>query len=230
MATIHRTRRWTDSIEEGFIAFTLFAMTAITFANVVARYVFNSNILWAVEATVALFAWLVLIGASYAFKVNAHLGVDVVVNAIPRGPRRALAFVAVAASLAWALIFVWASFEYWWPFVTTRAWYELDDIPLPFFLGWMEGVFNEGEPYEKMPRFIPYTVLPLASLLLLFRIAQAGWRVAQGQQDVIVAGHEAEEMVEEVREREAFGQSAEAVDPRASGDPRPGDRVPGDRR
>ena len=40
------------------IAILLGLMTLITFANVIARYVFNSNILWAVEGTVYLFAWL----------------------------------------------------------------------------------------------------------------------------------------------------------------------------
>ena len=57
-----------DSIEETLIALLLGVMTLITFANVIARYVFNSNILWALEATVFLFAWLVLLGASYAVK------------------------------------------------------------------------------------------------------------------------------------------------------------------
>jgi C4-dicarboxylate transporter DctQ subunit len=35
-----------DSIEETLIAAILGAMTLITFFNVIARYVFNSNILW----------------------------------------------------------------------------------------------------------------------------------------------------------------------------------------
>ena len=50
--------RLVDNIEETFIAITLGLMTIITFANVVARYVFNDNILWALEVTVVLFAWL----------------------------------------------------------------------------------------------------------------------------------------------------------------------------
>ncbi|MCB1833593.1 MAG: TRAP transporter small permease subunit, partial [Geminicoccaceae bacterium] len=48
-----------DAIEESFIAIILGLMTVITFANVIARYIFNSNILWALETTVFLFAWLV---------------------------------------------------------------------------------------------------------------------------------------------------------------------------
>ena len=50
-----------DQIEESLIAILLGLMTIITFANVIARYVFNDNILWALEATVFLFAWMVLL-------------------------------------------------------------------------------------------------------------------------------------------------------------------------
>jgi C4-dicarboxylate transporter DctQ subunit len=45
--TAHRRKSVSDTIEEGAIALLLGVMTLITFANVVARYIFNSNILWA---------------------------------------------------------------------------------------------------------------------------------------------------------------------------------------
>ena len=57
------TRSFTDRIEEKLIAGILGMMTLITFANVVMRYAFNQNILWALELTVFLFGWLVLLGA-----------------------------------------------------------------------------------------------------------------------------------------------------------------------
>ncbi len=62
-----------DRIEETLIALLLGLMTLITFANVIARFGFNSNILWALELTVFLFGWLVLLGASYAVKNTAIL-------------------------------------------------------------------------------------------------------------------------------------------------------------
>ena len=83
--------RVVNEIEEILIALILGFMTLITFVNVIARYVFNTNILWALETTVFLFAWLVLIGASYCVKTRAHLGVDVVLNAVSPGVRRILA-------------------------------------------------------------------------------------------------------------------------------------------
>ncbi len=38
-----------DYIEEGFIALLLTAMTVVTFSQVVARYVFNSGAVWALN-------------------------------------------------------------------------------------------------------------------------------------------------------------------------------------
>ena len=43
-----------NEIEETLIAVLLGLMTLVTFANVIARYVFNANILWALETTVLL--------------------------------------------------------------------------------------------------------------------------------------------------------------------------------
>jgi len=71
---VNRIARLIDTIEEQTMVCLLGVMTLITFANVVSRYVFNTNILWALEVTVFLFAWMVILGSSYALKKSAHLG------------------------------------------------------------------------------------------------------------------------------------------------------------
>ena len=53
---IMKTSNWIDHLEESLIAFLLGAMTLITFTNVVARYAFNTNIFYALELTVFMFA------------------------------------------------------------------------------------------------------------------------------------------------------------------------------
>ena len=93
-----------DHIEETLIALLLGLMTAVTFANVIARFFFNSNILWALELTVFMFGWLVLLGASYAVKKHAHLGVDAILNMLAPAPRRILALIAVACCLVFSLL------------------------------------------------------------------------------------------------------------------------------
>ncbi len=187
-----------DTIEETFIAITLGLMTLITFANVVARYVFNSNILWGLELTVFLFAWLVLIGSSYGMKKGFHIGVDVLANSLSPAMRKILTIIACFACILFAALLLKGAWDYWSPFIGKRSFYETEDIPVPFFLTWLKDAFNEGEAYEKLPRFIPYFALPLGMALLLFRTLQVTWRVITGEQDLIIAGHEAEELMEEV--------------------------------
>jgi C4-dicarboxylate transporter DctQ subunit len=192
-----RLERIVDNIEETSIAICLGLMTLITFANVIARYVFNENILWALELTVFLFAWLVLMGASYAVKKHIHIGVDVVINMVSPPTRKILALLAVASCLAVSILLLIGSWNYWYPFVTERAWLETEDIPMPEMFMFLADWFNEGEPYEKVPRFIPYLALPLGMALFTFRILQLGWRVITGEVDKIIASHEVEEEIEE---------------------------------
>ena len=57
---------------------------------------------------------------------------------------------------------------------------------------------NQGEEYEKLPRFIPYAMLPFGAALLLFRFIQAGVRIVKGTQATIIVSHEAEDDVANV--------------------------------
>ena len=206
-----------DKLEENLIAALLGAMTLLTFANVVARKGFNSNILWGLEATVFLFGWLVLLGASYAVKKGAHLGVDAAINVMSAETRRITGLIAVGVCIAFSLLLLKGSWDYWANFANlpktegrwfplgfedkflAKGWYELDDIPHPTILKWMEDVFNEGEAYNKMPRLIPYVVLPISSALLVLRFVQAAIAIWKGETDRIVASHEVEDEIDEAR-------------------------------
>ena len=186
-----------DHIEETSIAACLGLMTLVTFANVVARYAFNSNILWALELTVYLFAWLVLMGCSYGVKTRFHIGVDVMINLFSPSVRRILALIAVASCLIFALLLFIGSWEYWYAFASKRAFLETQDIPMPTFLQFFADWLNDGEKYEKLPRFIPYLALPLGMGLLTFRFMQQAWAIWKGETDTLIASHEAEELMAE---------------------------------
>lgn len=186
-----------DNIEESLIALLLGLMTLITFANVIARYVFNSNILWAVEGTVYLFAWLVLLGVGYGIKHSIHIGVDVVVKMFPRKTQKLITLIAVAACILYAALLLKGSWDYWSPFIGKRAFLETEDIPIPGFMQFLSDWFNDGERYEKIPRLIPYFVLPVSMALMLWRFVQAGLQIMSNENELLIASHEAEEMMEE---------------------------------
>ena len=187
-----------NEIEETAIAVCLGLMTLITFANVIARYLFNSNILWALELTVFLFAWLVLMGASYAVKKHIHIGVDVVINMVSRPTRKIMAILSVIACLAFSILLLIGSWNYWYPFATEQAWLETEDIPMPEMFMFLADWLNEGERYEKVPRFIPYLALPLGIGLMTFRFLQLAWQIIKGDVDKIIASHEVEDELEEL--------------------------------
>src|SRR6056297_1592461 len=207
----------TDRIEETLIATLLGLMTAVTFANVVARYLFNSNILWALEVTVFMFGWLVLLGASYAVKKRAHLGVDAVINLLAPPTRRVLALISVGCCLVFSLLLLKGAWDYWSVFAelppTTgrwfptgldweargQGWYEVQDIPMIAPFKFLEGLINQGESYEKIPKAIPYLVRPVSMLLLVFRFTQAALAIWKGQTDRLVASHEVQDELDEVR-------------------------------
>lgn len=206
-----RIGKVTDAIEETLIAFFLGAMTLLTFANVIFRYVFNDNILWALELTVFMFAWMVLVGASYGVKKHFHIGVDVVINLAPEQLRKIYALIAAACCLAFSILLLIGAWNYWYPFATDRAWYETDDIPMPEMLQFMADWLNEGERYEKLPRFIPYMALPIGMALLTFRFAQITVQIMTGKLDRLIAGHEAEEELEALKEE--LKDAGEAMEP-----------------
>lgn len=183
----------TDYMEETLIALFLGLMTLLTFANVVFRYVLNSNILWALELTVFMFAWMVLVGASYGVKKHFHIGVDVVINLAPVGLKKTFALISVACCLFFSISLLIGSWNYWLPFITDRAWYETEDIPMPEILQFLSDWFNEGERYERLPRFIPYFALPLGMAMLTYRFICIAWLVATNDIDCMIASHEAEE-------------------------------------
>lgn len=211
--------RLVNEVEETAIAIILGLMTLITFINVVLRYGFNTGLIWGLEMTSFLFAWLVLFGMSYAVKVTAHLGVDAVINLFDLRIRRVLGVIAGVLCIAYAFLLFKGAWDYWANFANLpqtdgrwfplgfeemkrssyRSWYEVIDIPMPDWLRWIEPMINEGEAYEKIPRFIPYAMLPFGAGLLLFRFVQATWRILTGESESLIVSHEAEDAVEDVR-------------------------------
>ena len=215
--------RVVHEFEETAIALILGVMTILTFINVILRYGFNTGLIWGLEAVTFLFAWLVLFGVSYAVKVTAHLGVDALIKLFSPPVRRGLAMVAAAICIIYALLLMKGAWDYWANFAnlpqTTgrwfptgfqemkptsyRGWYEVVDIPFPEWLRWIQPIMNDGENYEKLPRFIPYAILPIGMALLLFRFIQATLRLVRGETDSLIVSHEAEEAVEDVKHMNA---------------------------
>ena len=207
--------RFVNSFEENALAVLMGLMTLVTFINVVLRYGFNSSLIWGLEVTLILFAWLVIFGISYCVKVTAHLGVDALTNLFQRRGRKVFAVVSAICCVAYAALLLKGAWVYWAPFaalqptegrwfplgftegVRDRAFYVTDQVPMLEMFRWLEPLINYGEEYEKLPRVIPYAILPVGCALILFRFAQAAYDVITDKRESLIVSHEAEDAVEE---------------------------------
>jgi C4-dicarboxylate transporter, DctQ subunit len=187
--------RVVNELEEGFIALLFAAMTLVTFSQVVARYVFNTGVVWALELTVYLFAWLVLFGMSYGVKVHAHLGVDALVKLFPSRTQRVFGLLAVGAGLIYGAILLVGSSQYLWKLFKIGI--ESEDLPIP--------------------QWVPMAILPIGVALLMFRLGQVGWRIWRGEQTTLLADeaqHTIEDVLGQVEQEPAMPGSRPGADER----------------
>jgi C4-dicarboxylate transporter DctQ subunit len=191
-----------DRFEENFIAIILALMVLISFSQVIARYVFNSGWGGALELTQVLFAWLILFGMSYGIKVGSHLGVDALIRTFPKPVFRFFALFGAATcvvygvtlfSAEWLTIFGVESKGGAWFYFTKiySVGIGMEDIVLPGFLP----EFLHGG--ERLPRWIAYLILPVGLVLFVLRSVQAFIAIWRGERELIIASHEAEELIEE---------------------------------
>jgi C4-dicarboxylate transporter DctQ subunit len=166
-------------IEEGLLAFLLAAMTIVTFSQVVARYVFNTGAIWALELTTFLFAWLVILGISYGIRVRAHIGVDAFVKLFRTPVQRFLGILAIAAGLLYAGLLLVGSWEQTFGII-----FEFD---------------IESEDL-KVPLWIPLSVLVIGFASMFARLLVIAWNVIVLKETDTVLGDEGREAIEKFTE------------------------------
>jgi len=151
MLMFARLRDAADRLEEAFMIVMLAGMTLLTFVQVVLRYAFGTGLVWSLEVTTYLFAWLVLIGMSYGVRTQAHIAVDLLTSRLPPRVARGVALVALVGALAYCALMIYGS----WAFVDRLMALGNDarDIPLP--------------------RWLLTAVMPFGFALLAVRLLQA---------------------------------------------------------
>ncbi len=163
--------KFLDYLEEGVISLMLLAMTALTFAQVVMRYVFNSGFSWALELTTVFFAIMIFTGISYGVRVSSHIGVDALVKLMPKGPRRAVSILAVVLSLVYVGLVLTGASAY--VLKMKEVGIELDDMPIE--------------------RWQVLAVMPFGIALTGFRFLQILFGLVTGKTDSLNLADEAAE-------------------------------------
>jgi C4-dicarboxylate transporter DctQ subunit len=130
------------------------------------------------EATTYLFGWMVLIGMSYGIRVGTHIGVDLFVQRMSPGARRAVGIATVLLAGLYAALLLFGGYSYVDTMHTLGV--EAEDLPVE--------------------RWILLLALPLGFLLLLLRLAQLAWRILTGRQSGFHLADEAKEYIDQFDE------------------------------
>ncbi len=154
-----------EKLEEGLVAFLLAAMTVVTFAQVIARYVFNYSFVWALELVSFLFAWMIFIGMSYGVREGSHIGMDAVVRLMGEKIGRYVTILATLLCIAYSVIIFIGSWNY---------------ITMVYGLG------NYAQDLP-IPVWIPRLALPVGFALLTIRFCQVFYRTIKGESTHLVA-------------------------------------------
>jgi C4-dicarboxylate transporter DctQ subunit len=154
-----RLLRAADRLEEAFMVVALAFMTLLTFVQVVLRYVFETSLVWSLEATTYSFAWLVLIGMSYGVRTNAHIAVDLLTSRLPPRAARVVALATLACALGYCALMIYGSAQFVDRLMALGT--DARDIPLP--------------------RWVLTGIMPIAFVLLALRLLQAARSVSRAK-------------------------------------------------
>jgi C4-dicarboxylate transporter DctQ subunit len=154
--------RW-NRLEEILIGALLAVMVVITCLQVVLRYVFDSGIVWGLEATSYAFLWMVLLGLSYGVRTNSHIAVDLLLTWLPSKFRRLLLLLSVTLGLIYALAMLYGTYIY----IERLYFLEINAQNIP------------------LPKWLLSSVLPFGFFLLLLRLAQLAKQIYVGEKDAI---------------------------------------------
>ena len=116
----------------------------ITFANVIARYVFNNSLYWSFELTMMLLSYLSFFGFYIAFKKNRHLSSDVLFEKLPKKLQNFFFFFNSIVIIFISLVFIFYGTKQAFLFMTQKT------------------------PILGINIFYLYALLPITGFLLIF--------------------------------------------------------------
>lgn len=197
-----RFPRFMERLEENLLVLIISSIIVVSFGQVIARYAFDTGWIAALEFNTVMFSWLILLGMSYGIKTGAHLGVDILLNSVSKPTRKTLSLIGAACAMLYGIILLDSSWiglmgaeakggaiEYWYKM--WRIGLGQEELRYPAFL---------VEMFDMKPRvhrWLVLVILPISLALLAYRSLQAFYAIATDKRDMLISGHEAQDLVEE---------------------------------
>lgn len=140
--------RFIQQLEKGIIGVAFVIMVIVTFAQVLARFVFNNPISWSEEVARFLFVWITLVGAAHAVSFAKHFAVDFLFARLSPATQKWVNKLILLCVLAFALLMLGYG-----GYVTNFTRFQVS-------------------PALLLPMTIPYLCIPLSGLFIIIHIVR----------------------------------------------------------
>jgi TRAP-type C4-dicarboxylate transport system permease small subunit len=120
-----------NTVIKYFVASLMMIITALTFYQVVLRYLFNSAPSWSEEMVRFLFIWSSFVAAAIGIREGIHIGIDVFVNL---APRRIARFIEIIVSL---VIMVFGAYMIYYGWLVARMTHSQPSPALGLPMSWV---------------------------------------------------------------------------------------------
>lgn len=111
MNLVKKILRILDHTEEFFLSITFAVMAIVCFVQVITRYCFHYSMPWSEELLRALFVWSSCLGISLGFKTRSHLGVDAIVNVLPKKVKKVISFLSYIVIILFCIFIIYYSIQ-----------------------------------------------------------------------------------------------------------------------
>ncbi len=165
-------------INQSIAAFGITAGVALAFTNVVARFVFDSSLVWAAELTVFLFLWSAFFGAAYCFKKDAHIAVTIILDILPSWLAKIFLIVSHLITIGFLVAVSYFGYEYLLLVI------ELEEMSIDL----------------EIPMWIPYLVIPISFAFAAFRVCEKLYQIIITPHEKVVQESESEMYIKEMGE------------------------------
>jgi len=137
-----------DYFEYYFAAICLIVGWVLCFIQVVSRYIFNFAVPWSEEIARWALVWLTFVGSAYAFKIDAHIGIEAFINILPSKIKILIGWLDEGLSIFFLLI--------------------MTVYGILFFRESL--LIGQISPASKLPMAILYAALPVGLTLCIIRL------------------------------------------------------------
>lgn len=129
---------WMGKFEEAVSMLMIFITVVVTVLNVFVRYLLKNSIPWAQEVSGIAWTWTVMLGTSWCFRRNMHMGVDFLVERLNEKLRRIVSVISYVILLISCVLMTYMSV-----IITMNGSYKLTNyFNIPYSIKYVSAVIS----------------------------------------------------------------------------------------